>query len=147
MQDKEDKFIVRPPYFENEELFEALCVNCDGICANVCETNIIKIQGDKTPILDFYIGGCTYCDECAKNCPYEVLKLENKKQINGIIQIENDKCLSWQGTMCFSCKDPCLDDAIKFQNGIFYPSITENCTNCGFCIKYCPTDAIKIIQG
>ena len=46
--------------------------------------------------------------------------------------------------MCFSCKDPCLDDAIQFL-GMFRPEIDENlCTSCGFCLKVCPTDAITL---
>jgi ferredoxin-type protein NapF len=45
--------------------------------------------------------------------------------------------------MCFSCKDPCLDDAIDFI-AMFRPEINSNCTSCGFCIKYCPVDAIEI---
>ena len=137
--------LIRPPYFDNEDLFNALCVTCDGRCKDVCETSIIKIGEDKTPYLDFTVGGCTYCDECAKICPYGVLKLENQKQINVKIMISKQSCLSWQQTMCFSCKDPCIDNAINFENGIFYPSITDNCTSCGFCIKYCPTNAIEIL--
>jgi len=137
---------IRPPYFEKEELFTALCPVCNGACANVCETKIIKIIEDKTPVLDLTINGCTYCDECAKACKYGVLKEENKKQIKAIIQIDTNSCLSWQGTMCFSCKDPCLDNAIEFKNAIFYPKITDNCTSCGFCIRYCPTNAIISIK-
>ncbi len=46
--------------------------------------------------------------------------------------------------MCFSCKDPCLDDAIEFI-GMFRPEIIDDkCTSCGFCIKACPTQAIEI---
>ena len=60
------------------------------------------------------------------------------------LDIDLIKCLSWNQTMCFSCKDPCLDNAIKFL-AMFRPEInTDNCTSCGFCIKVCPTDAITI---
>lgn len=46
--------------------------------------------------------------------------------------------------MCFSCKDPCLDDAIEFL-GMFRPEIvTDKCTSCGFCLRACPTSAIEI---
>jgi len=34
-----------------------------------------------------------------------------------------------------------LDNAIEFL-GLFKPSINDNCTSCGFCISYCPTNAI-----
>lgn len=142
-KEKQEK-ILRPPYYEDESVFFTNCIECDGICSTVCEENIIIIQDDKTPKLDLSISGCTYCDECANACPHEVLKLENKKNINAKIEIDVSKCLSWNQTMCFSCKDPCLDDAIDFL-AMFRPEINANCTSCGYCIKTCPVEAIKII--
>ena len=140
--EKQEK-VIRPPYYQNEELFLKECIKCEGLCANSCEVNIILIQDDKTPKLDFSNSGCTFCDECAKVCPSEVLKLEYKKNIDAKVEINVLECLSWNKTMCFSCKDPCLDDAIEFL-GMFRPEIKDNCTSCGFCLSRCPTDAIKI---
>lgn len=140
---KKQENIIRPPYFDDEAAFLSDCKECDGVCATVCETNIIMIMDDKTPKLDFSNNGCTYCDECANACPNEVLNLEFKKNIDTKITIDILKCLSWNQTMCFSCKDPCLDDAIDFL-AMFRPEINDKCTSCGFCIKVCPTDAIKI---
>jgi len=137
---------IRPPYFEDENSFIDSCVDCDGKCALPCEENIIAIQDDKTPILDFSKGGCTYCDECAKVCEFGVLRIEYKKDIKVKITIDMLKCLSWDKTMCFSCKESCLDDAINFL-GLFRPEIDiDKCTNCGFCISVCPTQAIKVKQ-
>ncbi len=140
--------IIRPPYFENEEDFTTGCIKCETKdCATICEEQIIVIQDDGTPILDFSNSGCTYCDECAKACNNDVLKIENLKNINLIFSIDTAKCMSWNSTMCFSCKDPCLDNAIEF-TAMFKPIIHENkCTSCGFCISVCPSDAIKIIKG
>jgi ferredoxin-type protein NapF len=136
--------IIRPPYFIDENSFLKECVECDGICSTFCEEKIIVIQEDKTPKIDFSLGGCTYCDACAVACPNEVLKVVYKKNIQQTIEIDILKCMSWHGTMCFSCKDPCLDDAIEFL-GIFKPSIlTNKCTSCGFCISVCPAQAIII---
>ncbi len=137
--------IIRPPYYKNEIDFHKNCINCNGKCSNFCEEQIIKIDLDKTPYLDFSNSGCTYCDECAKACnEFNILTIENKKQINATISIDIIKCLSWNQTMCFSCKDPCLDNAIKFL-GMFRPEILNNkCTSCGFCLKACPSNAIEI---
>ena len=142
-KDEKQEKIIRPPYYNDEELFLNNCIECEGLCANSCETNIIIIQKDKTPKLDFTNNGCTFCDGCANVCPSEVLKLEYKSDINAKVEIDILKCLSWNQTMCFSCKDPCLDDAIDFL-AMFRPEINKNCTSCGFCLKVCPVDAIKI---
>ena len=136
--------IIRPPYFLNEDSFFKECIECeDTPCVTFCEENIIVIGDDKTPKIDFTLGGCTYCDECAKACSKGVLNLEDKKNIDVKVEIDIMKCVSWHNTMCFSCKDPCLDNAIDFL-AMFRPSINDNCTSCGFCINYCPTEAIII---
>lgn len=143
-KEKQEK-ILRPPYFNDESIFFTNCISCEGLCSTVCEENIIFIQEDFTPKLDFSNSGCTYCDECTKVCPNDVLKIEYKKIIDTKIEIDLLSCLSWNQTMCFSCKDPCLDDAINFL-AMFRPSINDNCTSCGFCIKVCPTNAIRIVN-
>lgn len=144
-EEKQEK-VLRPPYYQDENVFFTNCIECeDTPCSTACEENIIVIQDDKTVKLDLSISGCTYCDDCAKACPNEVLNIEFKRHIDAKIEIDILKCLSWNQTMCFSCKDPCLDDAINFI-GMFRPEINDNCTSCGFCIKYCPSNAIKIVS-
>ena len=140
---KKETVTPRPPYFESEEVF-LQCIECVGLCVDACETHIIKIAKDKTPYLDFSVAGCTFCDECAKICPEDILKLEYKDHIKVTVEIDPKRCMSWSKSICFSCKDPCLDNAIEFA-GMFYPEIdTQKCTSCGFCVKYCPTEAIII---
>ncbi len=146
---EEKREILRPPYFKNDSDFTNVCIRCQTKdCAKICEEQIIIIQDDATPILNLANSGCTYCDECASACTYDVLKLENKQNINAIFTIDTIKCMSHNNVMCFSCKDPCLDNAIIF-DGIFKPVIDENlCTSCGFCVGVCPSDAISIeIRG
>ncbi len=142
---KEDKeIIIRPPYFDNEDAFARECSNCDGLCSSSCQEQIIIIQDDKTPKIDFSKSGCTYCDDCANACEKGVLSLEFKKNILSDIVINQTTCMSWSGVMCFSCKDPCLEDAIEFK-AMFMPTINQDkCTSCGFCISRCPSYAIDI---
>ena len=141
---KEKEILLRPPYYNNINAFDTECQNCDGKCATLCQEQIIIIQDDKTPVLDFSSSGCTYCDDCATACEFDVLHIEHKREINADIVINNSNCLSWNSTMCFSCKDPCLEDAIEFK-AMFMPSIDmAKCTACGFCISRCPTLAIDI---
>jgi len=138
--------VIRPPYYANLESFSILCIECeDKSCASVCEEDIILIMDDGTPKLDLTTStGCTFCDECALACEAEVLQVDKMRKIDALIEIDILKCLSWHQTMCFSCKDPCLENAIDFL-GMFRPSINQDrCTSCGFCIVRCPTNAITI---
>jgi len=137
--------IIRPPYYLQEEDFEK-CIECeDKKCVTSCDENIIIILEDGTPTLDLTTPtGCTFCDECAEVCELDVLQVESKKNINALIEIDILKCLSWNQTMCFSCKEPCIDNAIEFL-GMFRPEIIQDkCTSCGFCVTRCPTNAITI---
>ena len=144
-ENKNDEVIVRPPYYNDINAFATECQNCEAQCATVCQEQIIIIGEDKTPYLDFSKRGCTYCDDCAVACPSDVLLMENKNEIYANIVINKNKCLSWQGVMCFSCKDPCLEDAIDFK-AMFMPEINDKCTSCGFCIGRCPAEAIDIVK-
>jgi len=143
-QKQKRETIVRPPYFSDIDAFDKECQNCDAKCATLCQEQIIIIAEDKTPRLDFSKSGCTYCDACATACEFGVLDIKDKKMIDATISISQSACLSWNAVMCFSCKDPCLEDAIEFK-AMFMPSIDDSkCTACGFCISRCPSYAIKV---
>jgi len=136
--------ILRPPYNQDESLFHNACHECNALCAKVCEEDIIVIMDNKTPQLNLLKSGCTYCDKCADACEPNVLTLEDRHDINAKITIDKNKCMSWHNVMCFSCKEPCLDDAIIFKS-LFQPLIVaDKCTACGFCIGRCPSDAITL---
>ncbi len=140
---KPQEVIIRPPYFGDINAFGIECQNCEGLCATSCQEQIIIIGDDKTPKLDVSKSGCTYCDDCATACEVNVLTLENKKHLDVDVVIDQNSCMSWEGVMCFSCKDPCLEDAIEFK-AMFMPTINqEKCTSCGFCISRCPSYAIN----
>ena len=133
----------RPPYYDDEDAFGRECQGCEAPCVASCQEQIIVLGEDATPHLDFSKRGCSYCDDCAKVCPKDVLSLEKKHHIDVDVVINQKSCISWDGVMCFSCKEPCLEDAIDFQ-AMFMPTINEKCTNCGFCIARCPVGAIEL---
>jgi len=145
---KEEKtpLYVRPPYAKDLNLFDKECINCqDKSCAKVCEEKIIVIEANGTPILNFNKSGCTFCQECANACELGVLSIEESTNINATFVINKDKCMSHNGSICFSCKEPCIDNAILFK-GMFEPIIDiQKCTSCGFCLNRCPTNAIEYI--
>ena len=137
--------ILRPPYYIDENAFHKGCTECeDKPCATICEEQIVIIQEDGTPKLDLSVSGCTFCDDCAIACEFDVLQVEAMRKIDAKIEINVLECMSWHQTMCFSCKDPCAENAIEFL-GMFRPTINEEkCTNCGLCMHTCPVQAIKI---
>ncbi len=138
---------LRPPYYKDIDIFDKECIKCkDKECVVVCDEKIIIIEANGTPILNFKNSGCTFCQECANVCKLEVLKVEyERKKINATFFINKDICLSHNQSICFSCKEPCIDNAILFK-GMFEPIININkCTSCGFCISRCPVNAIEYI--
>ncbi len=150
-QSKEDNvpLLIRPPYGKSESLFQNECPSCDSLaCITSCDEKIIFIDKEtKTPTLTFAKNGCTFCDECAISCEKNVLSLDNldnsSPYLNAIFQISIESCIAHQNVICYSCKEPCIDDAILF-NGMFNPIIdNEKCSACGFCISRCPTKAIS----
>ena len=139
--------VLRPPYGFTESLFQSECSTCESkACVASCDEQIIFIQKDGTTRLDFSKSGCTFCEACASACEANVLSLENthtSEHINALFRISTEACVAHHGVICFSCKEPCIDDAILF-NGLFNPVIdTDKCTGCGFCLGRCPTEAIS----
>jgi ferredoxin-type protein NapF len=139
--------VLRPPYGLNESLFQSECPVCESkACVTSCDEKIIVLLEDGTPSLNFTKSGCTFCDDCANACDINVLNLENthsSEHLNAQFKISTDACVAHHGVICFSCKEPCIDDAILF-NGMFNPVIDrDSCTACGFCMARCPTSAIQ----
>ena len=142
---EEKQKLIRPPYNEDSHFFETFCPFCiDAPCVNACKEKIIGLDNTKIPYLLFTQSGCTFCEECARVCPSEVLHVSAtcKAKIEATFRIDVGNCLAWKETICNSCADVCHDKAIKFF-GMFRPLIDmEKCTGCGFCYGICPTNAV-----
>ncbi len=138
---------VRPPYGVDESLFQSECIACeDQACVASCDEQIIVIDDAGIPKLDFSVSGCTFCEDCATACKLGVLSLEHSQGIewiNATFAIDHKSCIAHNGVICFSCKEPCMENAIVF-NGMFNPIIDGDlCNGCGFCLGRCPTEAIS----
>ncbi len=134
--------LIRPPYSYGSDF--SLCKDCEGKCIDICEEGILKRFKDKSPYIVFNLKGCSFCEKCVDVCDLGVLSKDKPAKIYMDISINPNKCMAWHGVMCFSCKDPCIDNAIKFE-GLFKPKIDLSlCSGCGFCINVCPSGAIEI---
>lgn len=139
-----DSVSIRPPYASKGETFDA-CRTCEGMCLNACEEQIIVRDESNRVVLDFSTDGCSYCDRCLEVCTRDVLN-DPERFIQGYAKISMPSCLSHQGTICFSCKEPCMENAIVFK-GMFEPIVLpEKCTGCGYCLGVCPSQAIAMVS-
>ncbi len=139
---QEENTHIRPPYAVMDETFET-CKTCDAMCLKVCEEKIIKRDPKGLPYLDFSRNGCSDCHKCLEACTPNVLN-DSKRFIQAKAHISSLSCLSHHETICFSCKEPCLDNAIVFE-GMFHPTIvSDKCTGCGYCVSVCPSTAITL---
>lgn len=134
------------PYIKDISLVGIVCKECDKPCIDICKTGIIAIKDD-VPVLNVKDNGCIFCKECAKACSSidkNVLDEKLVDKIYALVTIKTLGCLSWNNTMCYTCKDVCEFNAISFF-GTFRPTINKDvCTGCGVCISACPTSAIEI---
>ncbi len=134
---------IRPPYTDEKTDYSP-CKECDAPCASECETGVITRDEEGFPVLSFIKTGCTYCERCAEVCPSGVISRDKPDRIRAQVLIDPKLCSAWKGVLCFSCKEPCIDNAIRFE-GLYKPVIiADRCTSCGFCISVCPTGAIKV---
>lgn len=142
---KTGRAVARPPYFLESDIF-AKCFECESrACLTSCDEKIMLFDEEFGVVLDFSKRGCTFCDKCALACELDVLDIAHKKMKIETTQVYIDmiECISWNGVICYSCKDVCYDNAIDFL-GMLRPTINQNCTNCGFCVGVCPTNAVKL---
>ena len=135
---------IYPPYAKDVADFTT-CTKCEEkSCVSECEEGIIVVDESGVVRLDFSKSGCTFCQKCALVCTNEVLSVLNEPKIFGSIEIGCAKCLAWNSTMCFTCKDACQTKAIEFF-GLYRPVVDmQKCTMCGFCVSVCPTDAFNL---
>ena len=139
---KEESRIIRPPYTVVDTTFEE-CKTCAALCVNVCEEKIIRTDSHGVPFLDFSANGCSDCQKCLEACTPNVLN-DPQRFIEAKARISTMSCMSHHDTICFSCKEPCMENAIVFE-GMFRPIIIpDKCTGCGYCIAVCPSAAIAM---
>ena len=95
----------RPPWAIAERAFIQICNQC-GDCISSCPENILVRGRGGYPQIDFSLGGCTFCGECARACQPGGLRPVDDHPWNQKIFIAQS-CLSKQGTECRACGEHC----------------------------------------
>jgi ferredoxin-type protein NapF len=135
---------IRPPWSVEASLAEH-CTHC-GACIAACPEKILRSDAGGVPEVDFSAGACTFCGDCAKSCTVPVFDLTRSPAWQVEIVV-SDRCLPKRGILCESCRDVCIDGAIRFVRSTGQapvPAISKtDCTGCGGCISVCPAGAIS----
>lgn len=62
--------------------------------------------------------------------------------------VVSDACLARIGVTCMTCRDVCLEGAIRFRprlGGPFLPEVVDDlCSRCGDCFDACPAGALRL---
>ena len=141
---------IRPPWSKPEALFCDRCERCD-YCISACPQQIIRKGSGGFPVVDFTLGACTFCGDCATKCTHHAFDPPSDSETPAW-QLElciTDACLSRRGVVCRSCGDACESAAIGFRletGGRALPLIDkQRCNGCGGCLAVCPAHCITLI--
>lgn len=135
-----------PPWSLELVAFKQACNGC-GCCVDSCENDILILDGDGYPRVDFTRGYCSFCGACAKSCSEGAISQSLGGTPWNLRAQITSKCLSGQNIMCRTCIEHCREGAIVTKTGNLFglPVVQKmKCTGCGACVHPCPVAAIKI---
>lgn len=136
----------RLPWLSGANEFTDQCTRCNK-CVNECETQIIKHGSGGFPTIDFDLGECTFCYQCADVCPEPLFLSQNEMAWQAKATINKD-CLASKNVECRSCGDQCETMAIQFKlavGKVAQPELNlDECNGCGACVSVCPTSSINV---
>ena len=135
---------LRPPWAEDEGAFLEHCNSC-GACITACPEKILEKGRGGYPQINFQYGECTFCKRCVEQCPNQSLQ-ETRTPPWHLKAHINEKCLTQQQVICYSCRDSCEHEAILFAIAkVSIPTIDfDKCNGCGACYQSCPVTAIMM---
>jgi len=135
----------RPPWALDESAFIDACTRC-GDCVRACPEDVLRLDADGFPVVDFADGGCSFCGDCARACSALALDMQRgpRSRRHAVV---GDECLTRSGIVCQSCRDECPEHAIRFPllRAVAAPLLdADRCTGCGACVPACPARAIAL---
>lgn len=143
---------LRPPGAIAEKDFIKVCIKCMK-CAQVCPYHSIVIahlEGGNnmgTPFIYPRKIPCYLCMKCPEVCPSGALKTIKAEEVKmGLAVIDEDKCLPYNGVICFICFKNCpmFREAIILVDERYPKVVAEKCVGCGICEKVCPAEETAI---
>lgn len=140
------RHVIRPPWAVAEPDFVAACSRC-GDCLGACPEKILEKGRGGFPQVNFGLGECSFCGECAKICKSGALRGVEQAPWNLKASIA-PSCLALKQVVCRSCGESCPTGAIRFRisaGAVTCPEIDPAaCTGCGACFAPCPAGAVTI---
>ncbi|WP_417912588.1 ferredoxin-type protein NapF [Candidatus Electronema sp. TJ] len=142
-QDAEQRTPLFPPWSSAADSFRSLCTGC-GACTAACPNQILALNEDGLPVIDFSQNACTFCGSCAKSCPTGALQFNPDSTAWSIRARVSENCLLGRRVLCRSCGDRCERGAIRFPlaEGQLPTIAADQCNGCGACASVCPVDAV-----
>ena len=142
-------FVLAPPWAVKAELFKKLCDGC-GECLSHCEKNILILNKEGYPAVDFSRGSCSFCGACARNCPSDALRYDPLLPPWNLLAFITGRCLVHSRVLCSTCVEHCDKGAINLPKAIHQDQLpvvlAEKCNGCGACFSSCPVHAIAFEQ-
>ena len=136
---------VRPPWARPAGPFEDMCSR-GGACVDACPEHIV-VRGDGGfPVVDFALGGCTFCGACVDTCASGALHFTARPPWILTLSV-GEGCVAREGVACRACADWCDAAALRLPPaGRRGPPAIDlaRCTRCGGCVAPCPADAVSL---
>ena len=118
-----------------------------GDCAASCPSNAICLA-DGIARVD--TSRCLGCGICVNNCPKKIISML-PQETETVVMCSNTergadarKACKNACIGCKKCERTCPNDAITIINNLAVIDYTK-CTNCGDCVKECPTGCLKTV--
>jgi len=147
------KFTLLPPGAESETSYSADCTECYE-CVAACPHQSLRICRERQspfwgkPIIVPRENPCYLCSDfpCVTQCSAKALTPEHAAKLNGVAQIDIQRCLAFNGNFCRSCVTNCpeTDKALSVDEFGRPVVASEKCKGCGICEYVCPAEKAAI---
>ncbi len=144
--------LIRPPGSLNESDFLARCLRCDR-CRSVCHLEVIAVAdfsngliNVRTPYLNFHLGHCDFCGDCARVCPTQAIEAFDSDTVKVGVAKLTERCIGLRTGACRLCYDECEYKAITLDSRnrpVIHP---DKCNGCGLCVKICPANVLQAFR-